>query len=252
MTEPARPGGLPAPLTVVTGGGRGIGAATALRLAADGHDLVLGYVRDRAAAETTAERARALGVAVRAVRCDVTDDSEVERLFDAAAEVGQVTGVVNNAGSTLHLGDLADTPVEVIRRVVEVNLLGAIFVARRAVRDLVEGGALVNVSSGAATLGSPHEYVHYAAAKAGVDALTHGLAQEVAARGVRVNGVAPGIVRTDIHAAAGDPDRLARVGPLVPMGRVGEPEEIAEAIVWLLGDSCPYATGATLRVAGGR
>jgi NAD(P)-dependent dehydrogenase (short-subunit alcohol dehydrogenase family) len=234
-------------LTVITGGGRGIGAATAMRLAADGHDLVLGYVRDVGAAETTAERARALGVSCRPVRCDVTDEHQVDRLFDTAAELGQVTGVVNNAGSTLHLGDLVDTPVEVVRRVVEVNLLGAILVARRAVRDLVAGGSIVNVSSGAATLGSPHEYVHYAAAKAGVDALTHGLAQEVAVRGIRVNGVAPGI-----HAAAGDPGRLDRVAPRVPLGRVGEPEEVAEAIAWLLGDSCPYATGATLRVAGGR
>lgn len=239
-------------LTVITGGGRGIGAATALRLAADGHDLVLAYVRDVGAAETTAERARALGVSCRPVRSDVTDEHQVDRLFDAAAELGQVTGVVNNAGSTLHLGDLVDTPVEVIRRVIDVNLTGAILVARRAVRDLVGGGSIVNVSSGAATLGSPHEYVHYAAAKAGVDALTHGLAQEVAARGIRVNGVAPGIVRTDIHAAAGDAGRLDRVAPGVPLGRVGEPEEVAEAIAWLLGDSCPYATGATLRVAGGR
>jgi NAD(P)-dependent dehydrogenase (short-subunit alcohol dehydrogenase family) len=239
-------------LTVITGGGRGIGAATALRLATDGHDLVLGYVRDVGAAETTAEKVRALGVSCRPVRCDVTDEDQVDRLFDAAAELGQVTGVVNNAGSTLHLGDLVDTPVEVVRRVVDVNLLGAILVARRAVRDLTRGGAVVNVSSAAATLGSPHEYVHYAAAKAGVDALTHGLAQEVAARGIRVNGVAPGIVRTDIHAAAGDPGRLDRVAPHVPVGRVGEPEEVAEAVAWLLGDSCPYATGATLRVAGGR
>lgn len=239
-------------LTVITGGGRGIGAATAVRLAEDGHDLVIGYVHDVAAAETTAERVRALGVSCRPVRCDVTDDRQVDVLFAAAAEVGQVTGLVNNAGSTLHLGDLADTPVEVIRRVIDVNLTGAVLVARRAVQAMTDGGAIVNVSSGAATLGSPHEYVHYAAAKAGVDALTHGLAQEVAVRGIRVNGVAPGIVRTDLHAAAGDPGRIERVGGLVPLGRVGEPEEVAEAIAWLLSDACPYATGATLRVAGGR
>lgn len=239
-------------LTVVTGGGRGIGAATARRLAADGHDLVLSYLRDRDAAETTAVRVRDLGVGCDVVQADVSDPDQVDALFDAAAARGQVTGVVNNAGATLHVGDLADTPVDVVRRVVEVNLTGAILVARRAVRDLVEGGAVVNVSSAAATLGSAHEYVHYAAAKAGVDTLTVGLAREVAARGIRVNGVAPGIVRTDIHAAGGDPDRLDRLGPLVPLGRVGEPEEVAEAIAWLLGDSCPYATGATLRVAGGR
>jgi len=240
------------PLTVITGGGRGIGAATALRLAEDGHDLVLTYVRDVGAVETTAERGRSSGVSCQVVQCDVTDDVAVDRLFDAVRERGQVTGVVNNAGSTLHLGDLVGTPVEVVRRVVDVNLVGAILVARRAARDLTDGGAIVNVSSAAATLGSPHEYVHYAAAKAGVDALTHGLAQEVAGRGIRVNGVAPGIINTHIHADAGEPRRVDRVGPLVPAGRAGEPEEVAAAIAWLLSDACPYATGATLRVAGGR
>ncbi|MFL6131416.1 MAG: SDR family oxidoreductase, partial [Nocardioidaceae bacterium] len=199
-----------------------------------------------------AARVRASGVRVEVVQADVSAAEQVDALFDAAAGLGQVTGVVNNAGSTLHVGDLADTPVDVVRRVIEVNLIGAVLVARRAVRDLTDGGAIVNVSSGAATLGSPHEYVHYAAAKAGVDALTVGLAEEVAARGIRVNGVAPGIVRTGIHAGAGDPGRPERVAGRVPLGRVGEPEEVAAAIVWLLGDSCPYATGATLRVAGGR
>lgn len=239
-------------LTVVTGGGRGIGAACATRLAGEGHDLVISYLTDRQAAEDTAARVRDLGAACRVVRADVSDADDVDALFNAAAEVGQLTGLVNNAGSTLHLGDLVDTPVDVIRTVIEVNLLGAVLVARRAVRDLVLGGAVVNISSGAATLGSPHEYVHYAAAKAGVDALTHGLAQEVAPRGIRVNGVAPGLVRTGIHAAAGEPGRPERIAPTVPLGRAGEPEEIAAAVAWLLGDECPYATGATLRVAGGR
>ena len=179
-------------LTVITGGGRGIGAATARRLARDGHDLVLSYAADRDAAEATATAARERGVRVEVVQADVADPDQVDRLFDVAAGLGQVTGVVNNAGSTLHLGDLADTPVDVVRRVIDVNLTGAVLVARRAVQDLVAGGAVVNVSSAAATLGAPHEYVHYAAAKAGVDALTVGLAQEVAARGIRVNGVAPG------------------------------------------------------------
>jgi NAD(P)-dependent dehydrogenase (short-subunit alcohol dehydrogenase family) len=240
------------PLSLVTGGSRGIGAATVRRLAAAGHDVVIGYRSDEAAARTLAEEVTGLGGSAVVVAADVTDPAAVDALFDAAAETGPLTGVVNNAGATLHLGDLADTPVEVIRQVVDLNLTAAIYVARRAVRDLREGGVLVNVSSAAATLGSPHEYVHYAAAKAGVDALTHGLAQEVAARGIRVNGVAPGIVRTTIHADAGEPERLGRVGPLVPMGRVGEPEEVAEAIAWLLSDACPYVTGATLRVAGGR
>lgn len=240
------------PLTVVTGGTRGIGAATARRLAADGHDLVISYATDRAAAEATAAGLRDAGAACELVRADVADPEQVDLLFDRAAALGQVTGLVNNAGVTLHVGDLADTPVDVVRRVVEVNLLGAILVARRAVRDMVAGGSVVNVSSAAATLGSAHEYVHYAAAKAGVDTLTVGLAQEVAPRGIRVNGVAPGIVRTGIHAAAGDADRLERVGSRVPLGRAGEPTEVAAAVAWLLGDDCPYATGATLRVAGGR
>jgi NAD(P)-dependent dehydrogenase (short-subunit alcohol dehydrogenase family) len=239
-------------LTVITGGTRGIGAATALRLAADGHALVLGYASDAAAAERTAGLVRDRGATCLTVQADVADPDQVDALFDAAARVGRLTGVVSCAGATLHLGALADTPVDVIRRVVEVNLTGAVLVARRAVQDLTDGGVIVNVSSSAATLGAPHEYVHYAAAKAGVDALTIGLAAEVAARGIRVNAVAPGIVRTEIHAAAGDPGRVERLSSLVPVGRVGEPEEIAEAIVWLLGDSCRYATGATLRVAGGR
>jgi NAD(P)-dependent dehydrogenase (short-subunit alcohol dehydrogenase family) len=240
------------PLTLVTGGSRGIGAATVRRLARAGHDVVIGYRIDRESAQALAEEVTGLGGAAQPVAADVTDPADVDALFDAAAATGTLTGVVNNAGATLHLGDLADTPVEVVRQVVDLNLTAALFVARRAVRDLGDGGVLVNVSSAAATLGSPHEYVHYAAAKAGVDALTLGLAQEVAARGIRVNGVAPGIVRTTIHADAGEPDRLERVGPLVPLGRVGEPEEIAEAIAWLLSDACPYVTGATLRVAGGR
>jgi NAD(P)-dependent dehydrogenase (short-subunit alcohol dehydrogenase family) len=240
------------PLSLVTGGGRGIGAATARRLATAGHDLVIGYRSDERAARALAEEVSGLGRTARVVAGDLTDPGAVDALFDAAAEAGTLTGVVNNAGATLHVGDLADTPVEVISEVVALNLTAAIFVARRAVRDLGAGGVLVNVSSAAATLGAPHEYVHYAAAKAGVDALTHGLAQEVAARGIRVNGVAPGIVRTTIHADAGEPGRLDRVGPLVPLGRVGEPEEVAEAIAWLLSDACPYVTGATLRVAGGR
>lgn len=239
------------PLTVVTGGGRGIGAATARRLAAAGHDLVLGYTRDQEAAEATADAVRAEGGSCRTLRADVADPTEVDELFDAVAEWGLLTGLVNNAGATLHLGDLADTPVDVIQRVVEVNLTGAILCARRAIRDMTDGGVIVNVSSAAATRGAPHEYVHYAAAKAGLDALTIGLAQEVAPR-IRVFGVAPGVVRTGIHAAAGDPDRPERVAATVPLGRAGEPEEVAEAIAWFMTGAPDYATGAVLRIAGGR
>jgi NAD(P)-dependent dehydrogenase (short-subunit alcohol dehydrogenase family) len=245
------------PLTLVTGGTRGIGAATALRLASAGHDLVLGYASDAETADETSRAVEAKGAACRTVGADVTDPDAVDRLFAQAAEMGRLTGVVNNAGATLHLGLLAETPVEVVRQTVDLNLTSALLVARAAVRALGTtygggGGVLVNVSSGAATLGSPGEYVQYAAAKAGVDAMTIGLAQEAAPEGIRVVGVAPGLVRTRIHADAGDAGRLERVAQRVPLGRPAEPEEIAEAIAWLLSDAASYVTGTTLRVAGGR
>ena len=236
------------PVTVITGGGRGIGAVTALHLAKLGHAVVLSYLEDHAAAEQAVDAVRAVGSRAAAVPGDVADPDAVNTLFATAATLGPVTGLVNNAGLTAHIGDLADTPVEVVRRVVEVNLLGTLLCARRAAQVMSttrggRGGAIVNVSSAAATLGSAHEYVHYAAAKAGVEALTVGLAKELAEQGVRVNAVAPGIVRTAIHAAAGDPGRLERIVPRIPMGRVGEPEEIASAIAWLLGPEAGYVTG---------
>ena len=244
------------PLTIITGGGRGIGAAVASRLAADGHDLVVNHLQDGASAERVAAEARERGARAITVAGDVTDEDDVARVFAAAAELGPVTGLVNNAGITAHVGDLADTPVAVVRRVVEVDLLGTLLCARAAARVMSTsrggaGGAIVNVSSAAATLGSPHEYVHYAAAKAGVEAMTVGLAKELADQGVRVNAVAPGMVATGIHAAAGDPDRLERVLPRIPMGRAGQPGEVAPAVAWLLGPDAGYVTGASIRVAGG-
>ena len=163
---------------------------------------------------------------------------------------------MNNAGATLHIGDLADTAVEVIRDVIDVNLMGTILCARMAARVMSTrrggvGGAIVNVSSAAATLGSAHEYVHYAAAKAGVEALTVGLAKELSGDGIRVNAVAPGIVRTEIHATAGDRDRPDRLAGRIPAGRAGDPHEIATAIGWLLSAEASYVSGAVVRVAGG-
>jgi NAD(P)-dependent dehydrogenase (short-subunit alcohol dehydrogenase family) len=243
------------PVTVVTGGSRGIGAETCLRLAADGHDVVIGYVRDADAAEAVAERVRKAGARCVVVQADTSVEADVERLFDTAErELGAVTGLVNNAAVTAPFGRLADAETADLRRVVEVNLLGALLCARRAAR-LMGGrgnGAIVNVSSAAATLGSPGEYVHYAATKAAVDTLTVGLAKELGPDGVRVNAVAPGVIDTEIHAAMGDPGRAERVGATTPLGRAGRPEEIAAAIAWLLSPEASYTTGTVLRVAGGR
>jgi NAD(P)-dependent dehydrogenase (short-subunit alcohol dehydrogenase family) len=236
-------------VTVVTGGGRGIGAATCRRLAADGHDVVLGYRAAQAAAEATAESVREAGVRCVAVRMDTANADDVDRLFDAAAETGPVTGLVNNAGITGPVGRLVDVPPDELLRVFEVDVVGYLLCARRAARDMTgRGGAIVNVSSAAATLGSPGEYVHYAGAKAAVDAITVGLAKELGADGIRVNAVAPGTVWTDIHA---DPQRPAKIAKRIPLGRSGDPDEIAAAICWLLSAEASFTTGAILRVAGG-
>jgi glucose 1-dehydrogenase len=243
--------------TLITGGTRGIGLATARRLAAEGHELVLGYAGDEDAASDARRAVESSGGSCVTVRADVSHADGVGSLFAAATAAGPLTAVVNNAGVTLHVGPLAETPIEVILRVIDVNLTGAVLVARAAVRALGrsyggEGGVLVNVSSAAATRGAAGEYVHYAAAKAGVDTLTLGLAEEVAGDGVRVVGVAPGTVRTRIHADAGDPGRPHRVAGAIPLGRVAEPDEIAAAIAWVLSDAASFVTGTTLRVAGGR
>ncbi|MGW4910921.1 SDR family NAD(P)-dependent oxidoreductase [Streptomyces sp. NPDC004270] len=243
------------PVTVVTGGSRGIGAAVCLRLAADGHDVVIGYVRDASAAEAVAEGVRQGGARCVVAAVDTAVEADVERLFGTAErELGTVTGLVNNAAVTGPLGRLTDVDSADLRRVVEVNLLGTLLCSRRAARLMAQrgNGAIVNVSSAAATLGSPGEYVHYAATKAAVDALTVGLAKELGPDGVRVNAVAPGVVDTEMHAAMGDPGRAQRMGAAVPLGRPGRPEEIAAAIAWLLSPEASYTTGAVLRVSGGR
>ncbi|QSB12636.1 SDR family oxidoreductase [Natronosporangium hydrolyticum] len=246
-------------ITVVTGGSRGIGAAIVRRLAAAGHDVVFTYRRDAAAAAVVEAEVGAVGRRCLAVAADVSVEADVERLFDlVVSRLGVPTGLVNNAGVTSPVGSFVDLATADLRRVVEVNLVGAMFCARRAAWEMGtdrggRGGAIVNVSSAAATLGSPGEYVHYAAAKAGVEALTVGLAKELAPVGVRVNAVAPGIVDTELHAReSGEPGRVARVAPSVPLGRAGEPAEVAGPVCWLLGPDASYTTGAVLRVAGGR
>ncbi|WP_262061769.1 SDR family NAD(P)-dependent oxidoreductase [Streptomyces sp. STR69] len=242
-------------VTVVTGGSRGIGAATCLRLAEDGHDVVVGYLRDTKAAEQVADRVRQSGVRAVCVGADASVEADVERLFTSAEQqLGPVTGLVNNAGVTGPFGRLADIDTADLRQVVEVNLLGTLLCARRAAQAMTArgNGVIVNVSSSAATLGSPGDYVHYAATKAAVDTLTMGLAKELGPDGIRVNAVAPGIVDTEIHARMGDPDRAQRVSTSIPLRRPGQPEEIAAAIAWLMSPDASYTTGTVLRVSGGR
>ncbi|MBU8860943.1 MULTISPECIES: SDR family oxidoreductase [unclassified Micromonospora] len=238
-------------VTIITGGGRGIGAATARRLAAQGHDLVIGYRADHTAAEAVAADVRAAGRRAVTVAADTTDPGQVRRIFDAADRLGPLTGLVNNAGVTSPIGPFTDLRVDDLREVVDVNLIGYVLCAQQAARRLTRGGAIVNVSSVAATLGSPGEYIHYAAVKAATDTLTVGLAKELAPHGVRVNAVAPGIIRTTIHARSGVPDRPDTAAGRIPMGRAGEPEEVAGAIAYLLGPDASYTTGAVLRVGGG-
>ncbi|MEV4811406.1 SDR family oxidoreductase [Micromonospora avicenniae] len=239
------------PVTVITGGSRGIGAATARRLANVGHDVAFAYRRDHDAAASVVADIQAAGRRAVAVPADTTDPDQVTALFDAAAELGEITGLVNNAGVTSPIGPFVDLDPADLRRVVDVNLIGYVLCAQQAARRMGAGAAIVNVSSAAATLGSPGEYIHYAAVKAATDTLTLGLAKELAARGIRVNGVAPGVIRTEIHAVSGVPDRADRAAGRIPLGRAGEPDEVATAIVWLLGPEASYTTGTVLRVAGG-
>lgn len=239
------------PVTIITGGSRGIGAATARRLATHGHHIAIGYRRDHHAADTVVNDIRATGRHAIAVPADTTDPDAITRLFDAATDLGPLTGLVNNAGVTSPIGPFTQLRADDLRHVVDVNLIGYVLCAQQAARRLTHGGAIVNVSSAAATLGSPGEYIHYAAVKAATDTLTIGLAKELAPHGIRVNGVAPGIVRTDLHALSGAPDRADTAADRIPLGRAGEPDEIAAAIAWLLSPDASYTTGTVLRVSGG-
>ncbi|MCB5293514.1 SDR family oxidoreductase [Arthrobacter sp. SO3] len=243
---------------IITGASRGIGAAVAFRAARAGYAVVVNYAADPGGANSVVDGITDDGGAAVAVQADVSDPAAVARLFDAAAALGALTGVVNNAGITGNLiGPLLDVPAETIRRVLEVNVAGVLSVCQEAVRRLStdrggRGGSIINISSTATKAGSPGTWVHYAASKGAVDVLTVGLAAEVAAQGIRVNCVAPGSTNTGLHAAAGMPDRVERLSPSIPLGRGAEPDEVAAAVLWLLSREAEYITGAVLPVSGGR
>jgi NAD(P)-dependent dehydrogenase (short-subunit alcohol dehydrogenase family) len=241
---------------VVTGGGRGIGAATARLAAQRGYAVCVNYRANRATAERVVDAIVSDGGRAIAVAGDVASEADVKRIFNAATDLGTITALVNNAGILEQQGRLDEMDAARIERVFATNITGAFLCAREAVRRMStrhggSGGGIVNVSSMAARLGSPGEYVDYAASKGAIDTLTTGLAREVAGEGIRVNAVRPGIIRTDIHASGGEPGRVDRVKAAVPMKRGGEPEEVARAILWLLSDEAPFVSGARLDASGG-
>lgn len=242
---------------LITGGSRGIGAATARLAARQGYDVAINYVgNEKAANEVVAdiEKSNARGIAIQG---DMASESDILRMFEAVDKFGKLTHLVNNAGIVGQNGRYAEADPAMMRRVIDVNVTGAILVAQQAVRRMStryggRGGAIVNLGSMASALGAPGEYVWYAASKGAIDALTIGLSREVAAEGIRVNAVAPGLIDTDIHASGGQPDRIARLRSMIPMGREGSAQEVADAILYLLSDQASYVVGTNVRISGGR
>jgi len=247
------------PVTLITGASQGIGAATARLLARQGHALLIHYAHQADAAQAVADECLQLGAPLAIIaQADVADEAQVLNLFAIADKsLPPLTGLVNNAGIVDKTASLADMSAARMQRMLNVNVLGPMLCAREAVKRMStrlggQGGVIVNVSSSAVRTGSPNLYVDYAASKGAIDVLTNGLSKEVAPEGVRVVAVRPGITDTGIHATGGEPDRAARLGPSLPMGRAARPEEVAEAIVWLLSDQASYTAGAILDVTGGR
>jgi NAD(P)-dependent dehydrogenase (short-subunit alcohol dehydrogenase family) len=240
-------------ILIVTGGGRGIGAATALLAAEKGFAVCVNYMRDKDAASSLAKKIGGI-----AVQADVSSETDIVRMFDEVdRKLGRVTALVNNAGIVDKGTRVEGVTAARIARMFAINVTGSFLCAREAVKRMStrhggKGGAIVNLSSIAAKLGGSGEYVDYAASKGAIDTFTIGLSKEVGAEGIRVNGVRPGIIRTEIHLASGDPARVDRIGATAPLGRPGDPEEVARAIVWLLSDEASYLSGAIVDVAGGR
>lgn len=247
-----------ASIMLVTGGSRGIGAAVVTAAAEAGYDVCFSYVSNVGAADLMVAKATSFGVRVHAVKADVSNEADVVNMFDACkAELGAPTVLVNNAGVLGKQGELADFTAERIAWTVNVNVTGALLCMREAARRMSTerggaGGSIINVSSRASTLGSPFEYVDYAATKGAIDAATIGLSKELGTGGVRVNAVRPGVIYTDIHASGGEPDRIERVAPNIPQRRGGQPEEVANLIMWLASAEASYVNGALIDVSGGR
>ncbi len=247
----------PTPVAVVTGGSRGIGRSVSLMLAERGYAICLSYVSDAAAAQAVVKAIEDRGGRATAVRGDVGVEADVIALFEAADRLGPLKALVNNAGVVDVAAPVAEMSAARLQRMMTTNVVGSFLCAREAVRRMSTkrggtGGGIVNLSSAAARLGSPNQFVDYAASKGAIDTFTFGLAREVAGEGIRVNAVSPGIIDTEIHASGGQPDRVARMGPDQPMGRAGTAEEVAAPVVWLLSEEAAYVTGANLDVAGGR
>ncbi|MEO7189452.1 MAG: SDR family oxidoreductase [Vicinamibacterales bacterium] len=244
-------------VVIVTGGGRGIGAATARLLAANGYTVCVNYRENREAAQAVVRTIEATGARAIATQADVSSETDVGRLFCEADQLGTLAGLVNNAGVLETQMRVETMETARLQRVFATNVIGSFLCAREAIKRMSTqrggtGGAIVNVSSGASRLGAPGEYVDYAASKGAIDTFTIGLAKEVAEVGIRVNAVRPGFIYTDMHASGGEPNRIERVKQFVPMKRGGQPEEVAAAIVWLLSDAASFTTGAFIDVTGGR
>jgi NAD(P)-dependent dehydrogenase (short-subunit alcohol dehydrogenase family) len=245
-------------VVLITGAGRGIGAATARLAARRGYAVCLNYRENREAAESVVHEITAAGGTAIAVPANVGVESDVKRMFETCdRDLGTLSGLVNNAGIIERQMRLETMDAARLQRIFTINVIGAFLCAREAVRRMSQkhggaGGAIVNVSSAAARLGAPDEYIDYAASKGALDTMTIGLAREVANEGIRVNAVRPGLIYTDIHASGGDPGRVERLKGFLPMKRGGHADEVAQAILWLLSDEASYTTGAFIEVSGGR
>jgi NAD(P)-dependent dehydrogenase (short-subunit alcohol dehydrogenase family) len=245
------------PVLLITGAGRGIGAATARLAASRGYDVAVNYKSDAAAAAQVVAAVEAQGRRALAIRADMANEADIARMFEAADALGPLTHFVYNTGIPGRAGRLDAASPPMMREVLEVNVMGALLCLQHAIRRLSQkhggpGGAIVLLSSVAADIGGPNEYVWYAASKGAIESITYGLSKELAGDGIRVNCVSPGASETRVHADAGTPDKLTRIAPMIPMGRPGKPEESAQAVLFLLSDAASYISGAVLRVAGGR